>query len=67
MEDEGEDEEAHHEGLIGGGQLVSRAELVHGGEEVSKVHGTLLSKVRENMTEVFTCYLCERFEVADLM
>ena len=44
MEDEGEDEEAHHEGLIGGGQLVSSAELVHCGEEVSKIHGTLLSK-----------------------
>ena len=41
MENQGEDEETQHERLIRGGQLVSSAELVHCGEKVSDVHGTL--------------------------
>ena len=44
LEDEGEDEEADHEALVGGGQLVRGPELVHRGKEVSHVHGTLLLK-----------------------
>ena len=53
MEDEREDEKADNDALIGGGQSVSCPELVHRGEEVSHVHGTLLIKVRKSGPNVY--------------
>ena len=53
LEDEREDEKTDNEALIGGGQSVSCPELVHRGEEVSHVHGTLLIKVRKSGPNVY--------------
>ena len=41
LEDDGEDQEAHHQGLVRRGQLVRSPELVHCGEQVGDVNGTL--------------------------
>ena len=67
LEDEGEDEEANHETLIGGSQLVGGPELVHSGEKVSHIHGTLLLKRENEIYNLRKTHLGEGFEIADFV